>query len=97
VTCEQLTTFIPDHLAGKLDGETTLAFAQHLQACSDCLPFLNTYRKTIDAVRSLRDTDIPPELYDRVRQSRQRRRNDQGSMCIRWLTILSGTFFGERC
>jgi hypothetical protein len=60
-------TFVPDHLAGKLDAERTLAFAQNLQGCSDCLSFLNTYRKTIDAVRSLHDMDIPPEPYDRVR------------------------------
>jgi hypothetical protein len=97
VTCEQLTSFVPAHLAGKLDAETTLAFAQHLQGCSDCLSFLNTYRKSIDAVRSLRDPDVPPELYDRVRRSLQQRRNDQGSMRIRCLTTLLGTFFGERC
>jgi hypothetical protein len=60
VTCEQLTTFIADYIAGKLDVETTLAFEQHLQGCSDCIPFLNTYRQTIDAVRSLCDADIPP-------------------------------------
>jgi Putative zinc-finger len=59
VTCEQLTPFVPDYLAGKLSAETTLAFAQHVQGSSDCLPFLNTYRKTIDAVRSLCDMDIP--------------------------------------
>jgi anti-sigma factor RsiW len=83
VTCEQLTTFIADYLAGELDAETTSAFEQHLRGCSDCIPFLNTYRKTIDAVRSLRDADIPPELTDRVRRFLQRRQ--------------SGTFFGKRC
>jgi anti-sigma factor RsiW len=35
VTCEQLTTFITDYLTGNLDAETTLAFEQHLQGCSD--------------------------------------------------------------
>jgi hypothetical protein len=68
VTCEELTTFIADYLTGKLDTGTTLAFKQHLQGCSDCMRFLNTYRKTIDAVRCLRDADIPPELQDRVRR-----------------------------
>jgi anti-sigma factor RsiW len=82
VTCEQLTTFIADYIAGKLDTETTLAFEQHLQGCSDCLPFLNTYRKTIDAVRSLRDVDIPPELQNRVRRFLQQRRKAQGSTRI---------------
>jgi anti-sigma factor RsiW len=90
VTCEQLTTFIADYIAGKLDTETTLAFEQHLQGCSDCLPFLNTYRKTIDAVRSLREADIPPELQDRVRRFLQQGRKDQGSTpiwCLIWRWI----------
>ena len=60
MTCEQLATSIADYMAGELDVETTLAFEQHLQGYSDCLPFLKTYRKTIDAVRSPRDADIPP-------------------------------------
>ncbi len=83
VTCEQLTTFIADYPAGKLDAETTWAFEQHLRDCSDCVPFLNTYRKTIDAVRSLRDADIPPELTERVRRVLQQRR--------------AGTFFRKCC
>jgi anti-sigma factor RsiW len=90
VTCEQLTTFITDYLTGDLDAETTLAFEQHLQGCSDCLPFLNTYRKTIDTVRSLRDADIPPELQDRVRRFLQQRRKAQGSTriwCLIWRWI----------
>jgi anti-sigma factor RsiW len=86
VTCEQLTTFIADYIAEKLDTETASAFDQHLQDCSDCLPFLNTYRKTIDAVRSLREADIPPELQDRVRRFLQQRRKDQGSTHI-WCLI----------
>ena len=76
MTCEELTAFIGDYLAAKLDAETTVAFGQHLQGCSDCMSFLNTYRKTLDAVRSLRDADIPPELQDRVRQFLQQRRKD---------------------
>ena len=82
MTCEQLTTFIADYLAGELDAEITLAFEQHLQGCSECLPFMNTYRKTVDTVRSLRDADIPPERQDRVRRSLPQRRKDQGSTRI---------------
>ena len=82
MTCEQVTAFIADYLAGELDAEAALAFEQHLQGCSDCLPFLNTYRKTIDAVRSLRDADIPPELQNRVRRFLQQRRKAQGSTRI---------------
>ena len=77
MTCEELTAFIGDYLAAKLDAETTVAFGQHLQGCSDCMSFLNTYHKTLDAVRSLRRRrEFPPELQDRVRQFLQQRRKD---------------------
>jgi anti-sigma factor RsiW len=85
VTCEQLTAFIADYLAGELDAETTLAFEEHLLGCSECISFLNTYRKTIDAIRSLRNEDIPPEMQDRVRRFLDRRLRDQGSRRIRQL------------
>jgi anti-sigma factor RsiW len=42
VTCEQVTASNTDYLAGELDAETTSAFKQYLQGCSDCLPSLNT-------------------------------------------------------
>jgi anti-sigma factor RsiW len=73
VTCEQLTAFIADYLAGGLDPETALAFEEHLYGCSDCTAFLNTYRRTIDVVRSLRSEDIPHDMQDRVRQCLERR------------------------
>jgi predicted anti-sigma-YlaC factor YlaD len=73
VTCEQLTAFIADYLAGELNPETTLAFEEHLSGCSDCTAFSNTYRRTIDVVRSLRSEDIPHDLQDRVRRWLQRR------------------------
>jgi predicted anti-sigma-YlaC factor YlaD len=38
VTCEELTVLIGDYLTAKLDAETTMAFDQHLQGCSDCMP-----------------------------------------------------------
>jgi predicted anti-sigma-YlaC factor YlaD len=83
VTCEQLTAFIADYLAGDLDAETTLAFEEHLLGCSECISFLNTYRTTIDVVRSLRNEDIPPEMQDRVRRFFDRRLMGQGSRWIR--------------
>ena len=73
MTCEQLTAFIADYLAGELDPETTLVFEAHLDDCSDCTAFLNTYRRAIDAVRSLRSEDIPYDMQDRVRQCLERR------------------------
>jgi len=85
VRCEQLTAFIADYLDGELASETTLAFEEHLYGCSECSSFLNTYRRTIDAVRSLRDRNIPPEMQDRVRRFLDGRLRARGYRRIRQL------------
>ena len=67
-TCEQVTSLILDYLTGGFDTETTLAFEQHLRDCPDCVAFLNTYKKTIQATRSLPYGEIPSEMRSRVQQ-----------------------------
>jgi anti-sigma factor RsiW len=68
VTCEQITSWIVDYVTGVFDDDTTRAFEAHLHACRDCIAFLNTYRKTIQTVRTLADVDVPGEMVLRVRQ-----------------------------
>ena len=64
--CAQITTLIKDYITGALDPKNTLAFEQHLTICPDCVAFLNTYRKTIQATQSLRFEEIPGEMVERV-------------------------------
>jgi anti-sigma factor RsiW len=68
ITCAQVTSLIVDYVTGALDAITTGTFERHLQGCRDCIAFLNTYRKTIQSVRSLADDDVPSEMAERVRQ-----------------------------
>ena len=68
VTCKRVASLIADYLAGDLDAATTFAFERHLLECPDCVSFLNTYKKTIQAARSLRYEDIPAEMKKRTRQ-----------------------------
>lgn len=65
-TCERVASLITDYLNGELDCETALAFEEHLSVCPSCVAFLNTYKKTIQATKSLRYEDIPPETEKRV-------------------------------
>ena len=67
-TCQQATSLIVDYITGALDPETALAFEQHLRDCPDCVAFLNTYKKTIQATRSLHSEEIPLEMRSRVQQ-----------------------------
>jgi anti-sigma factor RsiW len=68
MTCRLVTSVTLDYLAGALAPATRRAFEQHLGDCPDCIAFLNTYKKTVRATRSLRYTDIPVEMRRRVRQ-----------------------------
>ena len=68
LTCERVTELIASHLAGTLDPELTSAFEAHLRDCDDCIAFLNTYKRTIDAAQALRYEDVPVEMEARVRR-----------------------------
>ncbi|MCI0454048.1 MAG: zf-HC2 domain-containing protein [Candidatus Dadabacteria bacterium] len=51
-TCKEATSLIIDYLNDELKPETTLSFERHLGMCSDCVAFLNTYKKTIQITQS---------------------------------------------
>src|ERR1700756_3199822 len=73
INCERVTSLIIDYLNEELDRETTLAFEEHLSVCPDCIAFLNTYKKTIQATESLSYEDIPSEIEKRVREFIQKK------------------------
>ena len=68
ITCQQITALILDYVTRELDAETALAFKAHLRECPDCIAFLSTYQKTLQAARSLRYDSIPLEMRRRIRQ-----------------------------
>ncbi len=69
ILCRQVTALIANYLSGELDADTRLALEAHLIDCDDCLAFLSTYKRTIQAVRfSLRYEELPPSLQSRVLQ-----------------------------
>jgi len=68
LTCQQVTALIQTYLAGELDPAMTVALEKHVRNCPDCVAFINTYKQTIGAVRSLRYGDIPAEMQTRVVQ-----------------------------
>ena len=50
--CEDKVTLIGDYLSSNLDAQVAAAFETHMQACPDCVAFLRTYKKTIEATRA---------------------------------------------
>jgi anti-sigma factor RsiW len=68
MTCQRVTSMIRAYLAGELAPAITAALDRHLHDCLDCTAFINTYKRTTQALQSLRDEDIPVEMQSRVRQ-----------------------------
>jgi anti-sigma factor RsiW len=68
ITCRQITDLILDYVTGELDPPTAAAFKAHLRKCPDCIAFLSTYQKTVQAAQSLRYETLPLEMRKRARQ-----------------------------
>jgi anti-sigma factor RsiW len=66
VTCEQATALLLDYISGTLDPATTLVLERHLERCDDCVAFVQTYKATLRATRTLRYDDMPEELQHRL-------------------------------
>jgi len=64
--CREIVDLLVDYLDGSLPPETTRRLDAHLAGCSPCIAFVNTYRGTVSAVRRLSETEIPPELRERL-------------------------------
>jgi 23S rRNA U2552 (ribose-2'-O)-methylase RlmE/FtsJ len=68
LTCQQVTDVLVDYVAEDMAPAMRTVFAKHLRNCQDCRAFLNTYRETIRATRTVRCEDIPGEMLNRVQQ-----------------------------
>ena len=65
-TCKQITDLVSDYLNGNLTRAVKRDFEQHLRICPDCVNFLNTYRKTVQATGSVGPEEIPPKVRTNI-------------------------------
>ena len=64
--CTEIVELLADYIDGSLPAETATSLEAHLEGCAPCIAFVNTYRGTVNVVRRLSATDIPPELRERL-------------------------------
>jgi anti-sigma factor RsiW len=55
-SCKEEVTLIGDYLSSSLSARVAAAFETHMKACPDCVAFLQTYKKTIEATRAFLKT-----------------------------------------
>ena len=64
--CRRIAELLGDYLEGTLPKRTAELLEGHIDGCAPCVAFVNTYRGTVDATRTLRDVAIPAELKTRL-------------------------------
>ena len=64
--CRRIAELLGDYLEGTLPKPTAEALEWHIDGCAPCVAFVNTYRGTVNATKTLHDVEIPPELKTRL-------------------------------
>ena len=64
--CRRIAELLGDYLEGTLPGPMVELLEEHIDGCGPCVAFVNTYRGTVNATRTLRDVEIPTELKTRL-------------------------------
>jgi anti-sigma factor RsiW len=66
LNCRRIAEVLGEYLEGTLPPDTAERLEWHLDGCAPCVAFVNTYRGTIDAARTLREVEVPAELKLRL-------------------------------
>jgi hypothetical protein len=61
-TCKRIADLVLSYLNDGLAPRVRRQFDQHLSICPDCVAFLNTYRKTVGIIKSVRAEDLPEKV-----------------------------------
>jgi hypothetical protein len=64
--CRQIAELLGDYLDGTLPSHVRELLEFHIDGCAPCVAFVNTYRGTIAATRTLPDAPMPIELKKRL-------------------------------
>jgi Putative zinc-finger len=68
LTCQQVTGILVDYVTEEMAPAMRAVFEAQLRSCADCTAFLNTYKETIRATRTVRCEGIAGDLLNRVQQ-----------------------------
>jgi hypothetical protein len=88
-TCKQIADLMVDYLTDRLRPNVKKEFARHLSICSDCVSFVNTYKKTVQNTATLRVDDIPPKVRDNVLGFLRKKLRRVGAIVVYLITQLA--------
>jgi anti-sigma factor RsiW len=61
LACKELAELVTDYFEGSLDPTDRARFDEHLDACPDCVVYVDQMRRTLAAVGRLTVEDVSPE------------------------------------
>lgn len=67
-TCKRIAALLLAYINDELSPRCKRDFQHHLKICPDCVNFLKTYKKTIQATRTLYPEEIPSKVRDNIWQ-----------------------------
>jgi anti-sigma factor (TIGR02949 family) len=65
--CRDVVELLTEYVEGGLAAEDARRLETHLADCSACVEYLDTLKKTRDAVGTLRSRDVPEECRRELR------------------------------
>jgi anti-sigma factor RsiW len=66
IECRQIAELLGEYIDGSLPNHVRELIEFHIDGCAPCVAFVNTYRGTIAATRTLPETPMPAELKNRL-------------------------------
>jgi anti-sigma factor RsiW len=66
LACTQLVELVTDYLEGRLPPAERERFEEHVAVCEGCAAYLEQMRTTIATAGRLSETELPPELEERL-------------------------------
>ena len=65
--CEDFVGLLIEYIEGSMQPRLREEFKRHIDDCSSCLAFVETYEKTKELTSELTCTDIPADLKERIK------------------------------
>ena len=78
--CREAVEFLMEYLSGELQHDQRLAFESHLEACPECVVYLQSYKETVKLGKAAFNhpdervpDDVPEELVHAILAARRKR------------------------
>ena len=69
MNCRDLIDFLMEYVEGTLPDHQRATFEEHMQICSQCVDYIETYKKTIALTADAWNDDCPEDIPDELIQA----------------------------